>query len=186
MSHTDIPPRWRADPSRWSRRLPLLGLAAAGFGIAMYLSLYQFGAYGTVWDPLFGDGSAKVLHSVISKPTQPLPDAFLGALGYLAELIAGSIGGAGRWRRMPWAVCLYELIVFGLALVSVALVISQPLLAHDWCTLCLLSAAISVVLVPLTLDEGLATVALLRRERHRGRSLWQALSQPAALSDVPA
>jgi len=142
----------------------------------MYLALYQLGAYGTVWDPLFGYGSAKVLlHSPITKMLEPVPDAFLGALAYAVELISGSIGAADRWFRKPWAVCLYQVTALAMAVVSIGLVISQPLLAHAWCTLCLGSAAISIAIVPLTFKDAQATVVLLWREHRRGRSLWQSL-----------
>lgn len=57
MSATpDTPPGWSYNPASWGQRLPLVGLAAVGFVIAGYLSLYQFGVIPSVWEPLFEDG----------------------------------------------------------------------------------------------------------------------------------
>ena len=44
-----IPPGWSYNPSSWTERLPLVGVALAGFGVALYLALYQWGAIGSVW-----------------------------------------------------------------------------------------------------------------------------------------
>lgn len=51
------PPGWSYDPSSWSERLPLIGLALVGFGIAGYLALVQLGVFGRAWEPFFGAGS---------------------------------------------------------------------------------------------------------------------------------
>jgi hypothetical protein len=54
---SDTPPGWAYNPSSWSQRLPIVALAFAGFGIAMYLALYQWGVFARVWEPFFGEGS---------------------------------------------------------------------------------------------------------------------------------
>jgi hypothetical protein len=61
-----------------------------------------------------------------------------------------------------------------LGLVSVLLVILQPVLFDAWCTLCLVSALISVLMIGPATDEVLASLQYLKRERVRGRSLWHA------------
>jgi hypothetical protein len=61
-----------------------------------------------------------------------------------------------------------------LGLVSILLVILQPMLFHAWCTLCLASAAISIAMIGPAMDELLASLQHLRREREHGRSLWPA------------
>jgi hypothetical protein len=38
-----VPPGWRANPSAWPQRLPIIGLALAGFAVAGYLTLFQVG-----------------------------------------------------------------------------------------------------------------------------------------------
>jgi hypothetical protein len=65
-------------PSAWSARLPILILAGVGFCLASYLTAYQFGAIGRVWEPIFGHGSRTVLHSFVSR-LLPVPDAAVGA-----------------------------------------------------------------------------------------------------------
>jgi hypothetical protein len=69
------PPGWRDNPSSWPQRLPIVAVAAVGFAIATYLTLFQVGVLGSVWEPFFGDGSRTVLGSSLSRvlpvPTPP-------------------------------------------------------------------------------------------------------------------
>ena len=144
-----------------------------GFGISSYLAIYQLDIISTVWEPFFGDGSEEVLNSEIST-LLPVPDAALGAFGYLVDAVAGVVGGRDRWRTMPWIVIGFGLAVGPLGLVSIALVMSQPLVVGAWCTLCLASAVVSLAMIGPAMDEVLASLQHLKRERARGVSLWRA------------
>ena len=168
-----VPPGWNYNPSAWSERLPMFALALLGFGIALYLALYQLGVFTTVWEPFFGDGSRAILHSSVSR-LLPVPDAALGAVGYLLDIGADLIGGRVRWRARPWIVICFSLVVCGMGAASVTLVILQPVLFGAWCTLCLTSATISVAIVGPAMDELLASLQLLKREHAKGRSTWAA------------
>jgi len=171
----EVPPGWSYNPSTWSERLPLVGLALVGFGIAGYLALHQIGMVGPVWEPFFGRGSEVILHSPVSR-ILPVPDAALGAAGYLLDAVSGAIGGIGRWRTMPWIVIVFGIAVGPLGAVSVLLVILQPLLFDSWCTLCLASAVISVGMIGPAMDELLAGLQHLARVRARGGSVWNAFA----------
>jgi hypothetical protein len=168
----DIPPGWSYNPASWSQRLPIVAAALVGFFIAGYLSAYQFKWLDTVWEPFFGDGSRKILNSKISN-VLPIPDAAFGALGYLADAVAGVIGGRGRWKTMPWIVVTFGILVGPLGAVSLALVILQPTMFGEWCTLCLATAVISVVMIGPAMDEVLASCQHLRRVHDRGGPLWR-------------
>jgi hypothetical protein len=169
----EVPPGWSYNPSSWSQRLPIVGLAMLGFVIAGYLALYQWRLFAVVWEPFFGDGSRIILNSSVSR-ILPIPDAALGAVGYLADAITGIVGRRARWRTMPWIVIIFGLAVGPLGLVSVLLVILQPVMFEAWCTLCLASALISVLMIGPAADEVLASLQYLKRERQRGGSLWRA------------
>jgi hypothetical protein len=169
-----VPPGWSYNPSTWPQRLPIIALAALGFGIAGYLALFQLKLFDTVWEPFFGEGSRRILTSWVSKLTHPLPDAGLGALSYLADALAGAIGGQKRWKTMPWMVILFSLAVGPLGVVSVLLVILQPVLFDSWCTLCLASGVVSVLMIGPAMDETLASLQYLKRESRRGRSMSRA------------
>jgi uncharacterized membrane protein len=168
-----VPPGWSYNPSSWSERVPLIVLAVVGGLIATYLALYQTGVVNSVWDPFFGTGSQIILKSSVSR-IFPIPDAALGALGYVLDAVSGAIGGKDRWRTMPWIVIVFGIAVGPLGLVSILLVILQPVLFHAWCTLCLASAAISIAMIGPAMDELLASLQHLRRVRKHGRSLWPA------------
>lgn len=171
MSDSIKPLGWTINPSAWPQRIPIIILALIGFLIASYLALFQLNVIRTVWEPFFGNGSRTILTSSISN-LLPIPDAALGAFGYLADAVSGSIGGEARWRRKPWIVLLFGFAVGPLGAVSVALVIIQPVLIDAWCTLCLASAFISVLMIGPAFDEILASLQYLRREHDRGRQLW--------------
>jgi Predicted membrane protein len=152
-----------ACPSRWSRRLLLIGLALLGFGIASTLALYQWGIIPTVWEPFFGSGSRVILHSGLSR-FLPIPDAALGALGYLADTALGAIGGPERYRTLPGIVLLMGFVVGAMGVAGVFLVLLQAFTYHQFCTLCLASAALSIGLVPLAWPEVRAALRVVLRK----------------------
>ncbi len=174
MAASEIPQGWSRNPATWLQRLPIVGLAVLGFLIAGYLALYQWRVFPTVWEPFFGDGSRIILNSSISR-VLPIPDAALGALGYLIDAVAGVIGGRTRWRTMPWIVIVFGLAVGPLGAVSIGLVILQPVLFDAFCTLCLVTAAISLAMIGPAMDEVLAACQWVAREVRGGRGFWDAL-----------
>ena len=171
----DTPPGWSVNPSTWSQRLPIVALALVGTAIASYLTLYQIDVIDSVWEPFFGDGSRRILNSKTSR-ILPIPDAALGAIGYLLDAVTGLIGRRDRWRSMPWMVVVFGLAVGPLGAISVLLVILQPVLYDSWCTLCLASAIVSVLMIGPAMDELLASLQYLKRERDAGRSVWHAFT----------
>jgi uncharacterized membrane protein len=145
-----------------------LGWASPG-----YLSAYQYGLVRSVWDPIFGSASSERILSSSFSRVLPIPDAALGALGYLADAITGAIGGRSRWRSMPWMVILFGVAVGPLGATSLFLVISQPVVFDAWCSLCLASAVISMSIIGPAMDEVLASLQHLGRAHRRGQSLWR-------------
>ncbi|MDQ4093094.1 MAG: vitamin K epoxide reductase [Actinomycetota bacterium] len=167
------PPGWESNPSAWNQRLPIVGVALVGFAIATYLTLFQYGVVDAVWEPFFGNGSVTVLESRLSR-VLPVSDAALGAAGYLADAVSGALFGVRRWRTHPWIVVIFGVAIGPLGLVSVLLVIAQPVLFSSFCTLCLASAVISLAMIPPAVDEVLASLQRLRRVQLAGGSVWQA------------
>ncbi len=167
-----IPPGWSYNPSAWMQRIPVIGLACVGWMISRYLMAYQLGYIGAVWDPVFGEGTAKVITSNLSKQF-PISDAGLGAFAYTLEALMGCKGGANRWRTMPWLVVAFAFLVVPLGIVSILLVISQPLLVHHWCFLCLLTAFSMLIMVALTVDEMVAVLCFLTSATKEGKGLWR-------------
>lgn len=185
-----IPEGWSRNPATWSQRLPIVGLALVGFGIATYLALWQYDVFADAWEPLFEreghgrNGTEKILDSRLSYPFKRLlgwewmpfriSDAALGAFAYLLDAITGLWGGTQRWRRMPWIVVIFAILVGPLGAVSVALVISQPLIEGTWCTLCLASAVVSALMIGPAMDEALASCQHLKRAADDPeRSFWK-------------
>lgn len=178
-----VPPGWEKNPAAWSERLPIVGLALVGLGIAMYLSLYQWEVINRIWEPFFGGednlggGSKNILReSGVSKQTMKylgVPDAFLGAFGYFVDAVTGAIGSTKRWKTMPWIVIVFGLAVGPLGFVSIMLVVFQPVLYDSFCTLCLTTAVISVAMIGPAMDEMLASLQYMKRVKDSDRSFWR-------------
>lgn len=162
MLPPSVPPGWNHNPSSFKARMPVLAFALIGFGIAVYLGLYQLGVVAAVWEPFFGDGSEVILKTSSISHLLPIPDALLGACVYLAEFAVNASGGTTRWRTHPWLVILGGLIALALGCAGIALAISQPVLFHAYCTLCLASAACSISIACLAIAEVRATLRSLK------------------------
>ena len=168
------PPGWSYSPSGWAQRLGIVFLAMIGFLLSRYMAAFQLGHITHPWDPFFGNGTRSVLTSDISKAF-PVADAGLGALSYLLDALAGLIGGPRRWRTMPWMVLLFGVFIIPPGVTSIVLVILQPVSVGAWCTLCLTTAVLMLLMVPPALDEVIATSQFLLRTRRDGGNVWRTL-----------
>jgi hypothetical protein len=166
-AHDAVPPGFDHNPTTYRRRAGLAVLAAAGLVVASYLTLYQWDAW-PVWDPFFD--STKVLDL-----THPVPDALAGVLAYGAELVLLALGGEDRWRRLPWACLALGAVLTTGAVVSIALIVLQPALTGTFCTLCLVSAIISLVLFALGIGEARAAWRHVREEIAAGAAVGDAV-----------
>jgi hypothetical protein len=173
----DTPAGWSYNPSSWPQRWILIVLGFAGLLVSRYLAAYQMGYVDRLWDPFFGwtTGTQPVLDSAMSH-TWPVSDAGLGTVAYTFEFLMGYMGGTARWRTMPWMVTIFGILVIPLGLSHIALVMSQPVVVHHWCTFCLVAAGIMLPMIPLEVDEVVAMGQHLRRARRRGDrngSMWK-------------
>jgi uncharacterized membrane protein len=166
----DIPPGWRYSPSAWTQRVPIIALAFVGLYISRYLAAYQLGHTESAWDPFFGDGTERIITSDVSK-AWPVPDAGLGAVTYMLEILTGIIGGRARWRTMPWLVVLFGVMIVPLGAVSLFFIIIQPIVIGTWCSLCLVAAAAMLLQIPYSVDELVASGQFLLDRRRRGKSV---------------
>jgi hypothetical protein len=148
-------------PSAWPRRAGVIVLAYCGACVSGYLAFYQYRLIGSVWDPVFGDGSRQVLDSAFSR-SLPVHDAALGAGAYLAELVLTAVGGSRRWQRRPYLVVAVGLLSLAMGATALVLLVVQAAVVHAFCGLCLVSAAISLSLPVLVLDEVRAAVRQVR------------------------
>ncbi|MFG0261861.1 MAG: vitamin K epoxide reductase family protein [Novipirellula sp. JB048] len=175
-----VPP-YSYNPSAWSQRIPICLLAFVAAILSAHLSLYQWGLIETSWDPVFGEGSNRVLQSDTAKSMYSLlgiHDAALGVLAYLGDAIFGFAGSTRRWQYRPWLVILFGIDVIPLGIVSAVLVLLQAFIIGEWCFLCLVTAAISLTLVYWAWDEVRVSLSYLHtvwKEYHDKRLLWNAV-----------
>lgn len=169
---SEVPPGWSYNPSSWPQRWIMIVLAFFGWIVSRYLGAFQLGYIDTAWDPFFGKSTMQVLNSNMSH-SLPISDGALGALAYTFEFLMGWMGSPTRWRTMPWMVTFFGILVIPLGLVHIFLVISQPIVVGEWCTFCLLAAAIMLPMIPLEFDEVIAMGQHMVQAKKRGDNLWE-------------
>jgi uncharacterized membrane protein len=167
----ETPPGWSYNPSSWLQRTPIIVLGFIGFFASRYLTAFQLGYITHVWDPFFGGGTEKVLTSAVSK-SFPISDGGLGNVAYTIEALMGYMGMSNRWRTMPWMVAFFGILVIPLGVISIVLIILQPVSVGFWCSVCLLTAVAMLVMIPLTLDEVVAMIQFIVK-RTKGKPFWR-------------
>ncbi|SFH55842.1 Nucleoside-diphosphate-sugar epimerase [Nitrosospira sp. Nsp14] len=174
MTGPDTPPGWSYTPSGMTNRIPIVALAVVGLLISRYMAAFQLGHIDQVWDPFFGDGTAKIITSEVSE-AWPVADAGLGAAVYAMEIVTGVVGDKRRWRTMPWVVLFFGILIVPLGVVSIFFIIIQPIVIGTWCTLCLVAALAMLLQIPYSFDEILATLQFLKARVRQGKSWWHVL-----------
>lgn len=178
------------NPSAWSQRIPIAAFALVAFAISASMALYQWRLTSYVWDPFFN--TEKVIDSDVAQMMHRwfgIPDAALGAIAYLGDALFGIAGSTRRWQYRPWLVILFGLDVIPLGAVSVILVGVQFFVLGQYCTPCLITAIISLVLIYWAYDEVYASLKYLWlvRKRHGWKVCRQALlGQPNEQADEVA
>lgn len=168
----EIPPGWSYNPSSWPQRMPLVVLAVGGWFMSRYLAAYQLGHIDWAWDPLFGDGTVRVLTSDVSEAF-PVSDAGLGAFAYTFEMLLAFMGLKDRWRTNPSTVLVFGLLVIPLGVTHLVLVTFMPVLVGYWCAFCLLTAVLMLAMVPLAAGEIVATLQFIGVKRREGHRFWE-------------
>ena len=181
MDQSTVPPGWTYSPSSWLQRLPIVALAFFGFLAARYMTAYQLGHVGAVWEPFFSGAGSKngtefIITSDISR-AWPIADAGLGASSYMIEALMGAMGTATRWRTMPWMVTFFFILVVPLGGVSIFFILIQPIMIGTYCTLCLIAALAMLIMIPLTLDEVVAMGQYMLASVRAGRPFWRTFFQ---------
>lgn len=172
---------WDYNPSAWRQRIPVVIWGTMAALIAVYMGLYQWRLIDAIWDPVFGSQQTQgVLDSDVSHQISRwigIPDAVLGAFAYIGDVVFALAGSTRRWQDRPWLVILFGIDVIPLGVVSVILVVLQGTVVGEWCFLCLVTAAISLILILYAYDEVWSSLKYLRRVWKRSGSLrvaWQA------------
>jgi uncharacterized membrane protein len=179
----DAPPGWSYNPSSWPQRAPIIALALVGFFLSRHMTAFQLEHIESLRDPFFGSGTERVLTSDVSRAF-PIPDAGLGAVAYTIEFLMGFMGDTRRWRTMPWMVTFFGILVVPLGIVSITLMVLQPIAVGAWCTLCLVAAGAMLIMVSLTLDEVVAMGEFLLVARREGQPLWRTFWAGGTLSEA--
>ena len=180
----DVPQGWSYNPSSWPQRAPIIALALVGCFLSRQMAAFELGHITTMSDPFFGMGTERVLTSTVSR-SFPIADAGLGAVAYMIEFLMGFMGDKRRWRTMPWMVTFFGILVVPLGIVSITLIILQPLAVGAWCTPCLIAAAAMILMISLTLDEVVAMCQFLVQATREGQPFWHIFWLGGSLHAAP-
>ncbi|HYC95983.1 MAG TPA: vitamin K epoxide reductase family protein, partial [Sphingomicrobium sp.] len=177
MDRKVIPPGWTYCPSTAAQRFPIVAMGLVGLLTALHLTAYQLGFVERVWEPFFAgsaadprNGTEEIITSWVSE-MWPIPDAGLGAVSYLIEILMAVMMTRSRWRTMPWMVTFFGILVVPLGVTSIYFIIIQPILLGTWCTLCLIAALAMLIMIPFALDELIAMGQFLYWSHCRGKPL---------------
>lgn len=169
-----IPEPWKYNPSAWSQRICICCVAAVAVFLAVYMGLYQWRLIDHVWDPVFGAQTEYVLDSDVSHTLRKwfrIPDSMMGAVAYLGDIIFALAGSTRRWQDRPWLVILFGIDVIPLGAVSAILIFMQGMVVEAWCFPCLITGAISIILIFLAYDEIWSCLLYLRAVWRRSKSI---------------
>lgn len=172
-----VPPGWTYCPSTGAQRLPIAVLGLIGLLISRMLTAYQLGHVSYAWEPFFAgnpldpkNGTEEIITSAVSR-AWPIPDAGLGAVSYMLEILMAVMGTRDRWRTMPWMVTFFGILVIPLGVVSVYFIIIQPIVIGTWSTPALIAALAMLVMIPFALDEVVAMGQFLYWAHCQGKPL---------------
>jgi len=110
----------------------------------------------------------------------------------LPEMIERLHRDPRQWYEInrPWLVILFGIDVIPLGIVSAVLVMLQATVVGNWCFLCLVTAAISLILVYMAYDEVYSSLLYLYRTWKKSRDarvVWAALwGRPTSVADQAA
>jgi uncharacterized membrane protein len=128
-------------------------LSVVGLGVAIYLTFIETTNAKAVCGPV-GDCNA-VQASPFAKLFGFLPVGLLGALGYVAILVAWALGRKGRGRLAQLApVAIFGMALFGV-LFSIYLTYIELFVIHAVCIWCLSSALIMALVLALSVGGAL-------------------------------
>lgn len=182
-----VPPGWTYCPSTGAQRLPIVAMGLVGLLIARMLTAYQLGHVDAAWEPFFAgspqdpkNGTEEIITSDVSK-AWPIPDAGLGAVSYLLEILMAAMGSRSRWRTMPWMVTFFGILVIPLGVVSIYFIVIQPIVIGTWSTPALVAALAMLIMIPFALDEVIAMGQYLNWARRGGKPLLRVFLQGGAV-----
>ncbi|MEJ7930179.1 NAD-dependent epimerase/dehydratase family protein [Ramlibacter sp. AN1015] len=177
MDPKAVPPGWSYCPSTGAQRLPIAVMGLIGLLISRMLTAYQLGHIDQAWEPFFAgslqdprNGTEEIITSEVSR-AWPIPDAGLGAVSYMLEILMAVMGTRNRWRTMPWMVTFFGILVIPLGVISVYFIIIQPIVIGTWSTPALIAGLAMLVMIPFAIDEVIAMGQYLYWARCRGKPL---------------
>lgn len=187
MDSKVVPPGWTYCPSTGAQRLPVAALGLIGLLISRMLTAYQLGHVDHAWEPFFmgsptdpRNGTEEIITSDVSK-AWPIPDAGLGAISYMIEILMAVMGTRARWRTMPWMVTFFGILVVPLGVVSIYFIVIQPIMIGTWSTPALIAALAMLIMIPFALDELIAMGQFLVWSHRQGKPLIRTFLQGDAV-----
>ena len=154
-----------------ARRLAAAALGTAGFLDAVYMLSYDEGLLPKLWCPFFGEQCEKVGRSRHARHIG-IPNAVVGGMGYGAMAMLALWDGIQKPSKRPLKSFAFAGMSAVFAGASAYLMYEQKAKVHAYCFWCITSTAISAVLLPLGVMEGIEAIT------DKGRSIEPRGKQP--------
>lgn len=148
-------------------RLGIATLSFVGIADALYMLAYDEGLIDSLVCPFFGEGCNIVGRSEHATHFG-VPDAVAGTLGYAAMAAFALWAGDKPAKARPLQSLGLSAISLGAFVTSVFLTWEQAAKVRAWCFCCLLSAGLSVMILPLALSESCRSAGAAPRLTRRG------------------
>jgi uncharacterized membrane protein len=133
-----------------TKRMAIAALALVGVFVALYLTLYKLGVFGTL---RCGIGSCETVNTSEWASFLGLPVAVWGLGFYLATLAVALVGSQERHADTPAvSTALVAMSGVGVAF-SAWLTYLEAFVIHAYCMWCLVSAAIVAVIFAVSLAD---------------------------------
>ncbi|MBI4497274.1 MAG: hypothetical protein HY689_05180 [Chloroflexi bacterium] len=147
----------RLRPGSKAERLGIAGLSLLGVADALYMLAYHEGLIDSLACPFFGEGCNIVGRSAHARHLG-VPNAAAGALGYAAMATLALWAGDTPPERRPLQPLGLAAVSLGAFVASALLTWEQAVKVKAWCFWCLLSAGLTLLILPLALNEGRAAL----------------------------
>jgi uncharacterized membrane protein len=141
------------------QRRAIAGLSLVAAGSMGLIALYQMGIIKHIPEPPLPKLDAdRVDASEEAYAHLQMPDAVIGLGSYAATMGLAAIGGKRRARNQPWIPVLLAGKAAFDAFQAARLTVNQAIKQKAFCFWCLLAAAATFAVFPLTLPEARASI----------------------------
>ncbi len=167
----ELPLGWNYNPGAWSQRLPLALLALLGFVLSTWFAFYSPALLSSSV-PFFTFSARFHFVPAALRRLFASPEMGVSACGFILQTLGSLVGGTRRWRTHPVWVVAFGIILVLLTAFNISQTALELVFTDAWCLPPLLAAIISVLMIGPAMDEVLASLQHLKRNKYAFKHKW--------------